>query len=114
LKRLGCYGGALDGKWGEGTRAALNAFAGRAKLALSTAEPTEAAFDALAAASERVCPEAATAAAKDGDSETGSSRRRQAKSSSGQSGSGKSSGGSSGTLFLFGGGKGGVGIGIGF
>lgn len=39
LKRLGCYGGALDGSWGSGSRAAMSEFISAVNASLPTQEP---------------------------------------------------------------------------
>jgi hypothetical protein len=56
LRRVGCYAGSADGKWGGGTKGALEAFAQRAQLNLRTEEPTLAALDAVKGRQGRVCP----------------------------------------------------------
>ena len=55
LKRVGCYTGEIDGKWGEGTRDALQEFADQSNMLLSTSEPTEVALNVLVASKESVC-----------------------------------------------------------
>ena len=105
LKRVGCYSGEVDGKWGEGTRDAVQEFADESKMVLSTSEPTEVALNVLAASKAGVCSSKPTTSKK--TTQKSSRTRQQARSSSG-----KSSGKSSGTL-LFGIGKN-VGVGIGF
>jgi uncharacterized caspase-like protein len=106
LKRVGCYSGEVDGKWGEGTRDAVQEFADESKMVLSTSEPTEVALNVLAASKAGVCSSKSNSDEKTVQKSTKS--RKQAKSSSGRTS--KSSG--SGTI-LFGIGKG-VGVGIGF
>lgn len=39
LKRLGCYGGTLDGSWGSGSRAAMTEFISAVNASLPTNEP---------------------------------------------------------------------------
>jgi hypothetical protein len=39
LKRVGCYGGEIDGSWGAGSKRALGAFLERVNASLPTAEP---------------------------------------------------------------------------
>jgi peptidoglycan hydrolase-like protein with peptidoglycan-binding domain len=103
LKRVGCYSGEIDGKWGEGTRDAIQEFADQSKMVLSTSEPTEIALNVLAASKAGVCKEEP----EKKSAQKSSRSRKQARSSSG-----RSSGKSTGTI-IFGVGKG-VGVGIGF
>jgi peptidoglycan hydrolase-like protein with peptidoglycan-binding domain len=105
LKRVGCYSGEVDGKWGEGTRDAIQEFADESKMVLSTSQPTEIALNVLAASKAGVCSKSEPSK-KSAEKSTRS--RKQARSSSGRSSSGKSSG-----TIIFGVGKG-VGVGIGF
>jgi hypothetical protein len=56
LRRVGCYHGALDGDWGGQSKAALEQFASRTKMDLSTDEPSQAALNALKGRQDRVCP----------------------------------------------------------
>jgi uncharacterized caspase-like protein len=106
LKRVGCYSGEVDGKWGEGTRDAIQEFADESKMVLSTSEPTEVALNVLTASKTGVCSSKSDSGEK--TAQKSSKSRKQARSSSSRSS--KSSG--SGTI-LFGIGKG-VGVGIGF
>jgi peptidoglycan hydrolase-like protein with peptidoglycan-binding domain len=105
LKRVGCYSGEVDGKWGEGTRDAVQEFADESKMVLSTSEPTEVALNVLTASKTGVC----SSKSDEKTVQKSAKSRRQAKSSSGRS---SKSSGSSGTI-IFGVGKG-VGVGIGF
>jgi hypothetical protein len=56
LRRVGCYAGTADGKWGGRTKGALEEFAQRAQLNLRTDEPTLAALDAIKGRQGRICP----------------------------------------------------------
>ncbi len=56
LKRVGCYRGKIDGKWGKGSRGALARYTSLANRALSATDPTREALDALEAQRARVCP----------------------------------------------------------
>lgn len=56
LKRLGCYGGALDGIWGKGSQRALDSFARQSGRALETSGPSQELLAALRPLSGRVCP----------------------------------------------------------
>lgn len=56
LKRVGCDPGAIDGNWGPRGMEALRKFAGLAKIALTSDQPSEAALGALAKEKGRVCP----------------------------------------------------------
>jgi hypothetical protein len=56
LARVGCDPGDADGKWGGRGRVALEEFARRTKIALSTDEPSAAALDAVTAQKGRICP----------------------------------------------------------
>jgi Caspase domain len=56
LRRVGCDPGPIDGKWGERAETALERFAQRAKLSLTTDEPTLAALDAVKAQTSPICP----------------------------------------------------------
>jgi uncharacterized caspase-like protein len=106
LKRVGCYSGEVDGKWGEGTRDALQSFADESNLVLSTSEPTEVALNILGASKEGVC------SSKSGTSKKSAQKSSRSRQQSRTSSSGRSTGKSSGTI-IFGVGKG-VGVGIGF
>jgi hypothetical protein len=46
----------VDGAWGGRTKTALEQFASRTKMNLSTDAPSQAALDAVKARQERVCP----------------------------------------------------------
>ena len=56
LKRVGCYSGAVDGKWTAKGKDALKDFVKYAKVSLSIDEPTVTALDAVTSKTERVCP----------------------------------------------------------
>jgi hypothetical protein len=56
LKRVGCYDGAIDNDWGNGSRNALEEFAQRSGTELASDEPTFAALEAVKASKGRVCP----------------------------------------------------------
>jgi len=56
LNRLGCDAGPADGAWGRRSRAALEAFAKRKRLALAALEPAPDLLDLLKAEEARVCP----------------------------------------------------------
>jgi hypothetical protein len=58
LKRVGCYGAAVDGDWGPRSRRALSAF-GEATGRSVGSEPSAAALDAVSALSGKVCVAAA-------------------------------------------------------
>src|SRR5690606_34900336 len=47
LKQAGCYSGALDNRWGPGSRDALSRYAQASGLSLDGFEPTQEAFDLL-------------------------------------------------------------------
>ena len=55
LQRLGCYGGPIDGDWGEGSRRALERFARRVDVDLKTDEPSMRALRAVEETERRVC-----------------------------------------------------------
>ena len=55
LQRLGCYGGPIDGDWGEGSRRALERFARRVDADLKTDEPSMRALRAVEETERRVC-----------------------------------------------------------
>jgi hypothetical protein len=84
LKRVGCYTGEVDGKWGDGARTALKDFATRAKITLSTDEPTQSALDFLSVSKEGTCSQGAKAkSASDDDDVQSSGKSRQQKRASG-------------------------------
>ncbi|WP_088345619.1 MULTISPECIES: caspase domain-containing protein [Rhodomicrobium] len=56
LKRVGCYAGAVDGAWGEASKAALAAFARARGGSVQPLEPSEATLAALTRETGRVCP----------------------------------------------------------
>jgi len=56
LKRVGCFEGEIDGKWGSLSRTALDAFAVQSQTLLTSNEPTLEALEALKAHKDRVCP----------------------------------------------------------
>lgn len=64
LKRIGCYGMAVDGDWGNGSRNAMRQYYKAKGSAEGEVEPTEAVFLALSAEPEKTCAEAAPVAVK--------------------------------------------------
>ena len=56
LKALNCYSGRIDGDWGRGTRAAMEAFNSVAESALKTSEADQETLTALAAWTGERCP----------------------------------------------------------
>jgi uncharacterized caspase-like protein len=82
LKRVGCYSGEVDGKWGDGTRTALKNFATSAKITLSTDEPTQSALDFLSASKEDTCSEGAKRKTTSDDGQSSSKSRPQKRASS--------------------------------
>ncbi len=56
LKRVGCYDGAIDGVWGEGSEAALENFAEHRGRSLASSDPDEANLQAVLAETGRICP----------------------------------------------------------
>jgi hypothetical protein len=56
LKRVGCFGGTVDGQFTDPTRAALRNFAKLASLNVSDKEPTLDALKAVRGVDKRVCP----------------------------------------------------------
>jgi uncharacterized caspase-like protein len=56
LKALKCYSGPIDGDWGRGTRAAMEAFNRVAEQDLNTAEAEPDTLDALSAWTGEACP----------------------------------------------------------
>ena len=56
LARLGCLAGEADGKWGVGSRKALQAYADRQGLKLASLEPTGGLLERLRGVGGRVCP----------------------------------------------------------
>jgi len=58
LKRIGCYGGPINGTWGPASRSAIADFNRHAKMTLATDTPEEASLKALQAVFARICPEA--------------------------------------------------------
>lgn len=56
LKRLGCYGGSLDGIWGKGSQNALASFAQHSGRVLDTLTPTLSLLGELQPLTGRVCP----------------------------------------------------------
>jgi hypothetical protein len=56
LKRVGCFGGAVDGQFTDPTKAALRNFAKLASLNLSDKEPTLDALKAVRGMDKRICP----------------------------------------------------------
>lgn len=55
LKRIGCYGMAVDGDWGNGSRNAMRAYYKAKKRDAGEVEPTEAVWRALLAEPEKTC-----------------------------------------------------------
>ncbi|NRQ17292.1 hypothetical protein BHMPCIPO_04553 [Ensifer sesbaniae] len=55
LARIGCLS-RVDGKWGDSSRKALQAYAGRKGLKLTSLAPTEELLNGLKAIGNRVCP----------------------------------------------------------
>ena len=56
LARIGCLAGQADGKWGSGSRKALQDYADRQGLKLGSLEPTGGLLERLKAVGDRVCP----------------------------------------------------------
>ncbi len=56
LARIGCLAGQADGKWGRGSRKALQDFADRQGLKLASLEPTDRILKTLKSVGGRVCP----------------------------------------------------------
>ncbi|SFP87867.1 Uncharacterized protein, contains caspase domain [Mesorhizobium sp. NFR06] len=56
LSRIGCLEGQADGKWGAGSRKALQDFADRQGVKLASLEPTAALLERLRAIGARICP----------------------------------------------------------
>lgn len=56
LKRVGCFGGTVDGVWDVRTKTALAEFARRAKVDVDTDAATPVAVGILQARRDRVCP----------------------------------------------------------
>lgn len=56
LVRLGCLAGHADGKWGLGSRKALQDYADRQGVKLASLEPTAALLEKLKAVGTRICP----------------------------------------------------------
>ena len=56
LKRIGCFEGAIDGEFSDGTRAAFRNFVKLAALSLPTEDVTPDAVRAVRAFNKRVCP----------------------------------------------------------
>ncbi|ESZ55874.1 hypothetical protein X727_33050 [Mesorhizobium sp. L103C119B0] len=56
LVRLGCLAGHADGKWGLGSRKALQDYAGRQGVKLASLEPTAELLERLRAVGARICP----------------------------------------------------------
>jgi uncharacterized caspase-like protein len=106
LKRVGCYNSSVDGKWGDGSRAALEKFADATHRELNTEEPSEEALAALDESKPGVCTQAATSGGGERKSTQPTSRRQT------RGGGSRRQRGPTGTV-IFGVGKG-VGIGIGF
>ncbi|MER9002255.1 MULTISPECIES: caspase domain-containing protein [unclassified Mesorhizobium] len=56
LVRLGCLAGDADGKWGLGSRKALEEYADRQGIKLASLEPTAGLLKSLRAIGARICP----------------------------------------------------------
>jgi len=56
LARIGCLEGQADGKWGTGSRKALQDYADRQGVKLASLEPTAGLLDRLRAVGARICP----------------------------------------------------------
>ncbi len=56
LKRAGCYGGTVDGVWGNMSRRAVSEFARFASLELPGEEPSQTLLDMIQPFGDRVCP----------------------------------------------------------
>jgi uncharacterized caspase-like protein len=56
LARIGCLAGQADGKWGRGSRKALQDFADRQGLKFASLEPTGGLLETLKSVGGRVCP----------------------------------------------------------
>ena len=61
LKRVGCYGNTVDGDWGAGSRAAMDAYYAAKKLDVGSEDPTEQVYRTLLAEGDTVCIEEASA-----------------------------------------------------
>lgn len=61
LKRVGCYGNTVDGDWGAGSRAAMDAYYAAKTQDVGGEDPTEALYRTLLAESDTVCVEEASA-----------------------------------------------------
>ena len=61
LKRVGCYGNTVDGDWGAGSRAAMDAYYAAKKQDVGGEDPTEALYRTLLAEGDTVCIEEASA-----------------------------------------------------
>ena len=55
LQRVGCYGGPIDGDWGDGSRRALERFARASGVNLRSDEPSRRALKAAEETERRVC-----------------------------------------------------------
>ncbi len=65
LKRIGCYGGGVDGDWGGGSRAALKGYyAAKKQAPIEPLDPTEALWRTVSAEPEGVCKQPVAAAPK--------------------------------------------------
>ncbi|RWE37995.1 MAG: hypothetical protein EOS78_14690 [Mesorhizobium sp.] len=56
LSRIGCLEGQADGKWGAGSRKALQDYADRQGVKLASLEPTAGLLERLRAVGARICP----------------------------------------------------------
>lgn len=61
LKRVGCYGSTVDGDWGAGSRAAMDAYYAAKKQDVGGEDPTEQLFRTLLAEGDTVCVQEASA-----------------------------------------------------
>ena len=60
LKRVGCYSGRIDGDWGSGSKAALQAFNQHARKAFPTSSPSAPPIIELRKTFARICPQTRT------------------------------------------------------
>ena len=56
LKRVGCYGGEVDGNWGAGSRAGLETFARTTSFTFKDFDATAEAWTAVSSQRVRICP----------------------------------------------------------
>ncbi|MGE4246630.1 MAG: caspase family protein [Parvibaculaceae bacterium] len=55
LQRVGCYGGAIDGDWGRGSRRAMQLFNANAKTAYAVEEPSSDALTGIRTLNTQIC-----------------------------------------------------------